>query len=282
MMKRIQLDARQSAKVWAAITVGATLMVGCQATPTAGATSSALVCEPGAVSPCTCPGRTPATTTCRFDGKGWFSCNCDLPIATAGSPAATSTPSAANSGTAGAPGAAAGTTIAGSATNAEMDTWRKACVDEINAYRAKLPALALIKRGNANQEACSDQGAQSDSVAMTAHGFARMDAPGLAKTCRNTPTPGLLTGNNTCQGMRVGAAGPGSYATVVDALKGCLKNMWAQGEPPGGRAVCTGPCSDNYGHYLNLTDPASASVSCSFFKLRDGQSWWMNQDFSAF
>ena len=68
---------------------------------------------------------------------------------------------------------------------------------------------------------------------------------------------------------------------VVDAVKGCLKSMWAEGEPPGGRAACTDACYEAHGHYINMTDPAATSVSCSFYKMKDGKSWWMNQDFST-
>jgi hypothetical protein len=183
---------------------------------------------------------------------------------------------AAGSGIGGAVGAAGG----GSST--DLEQWRQLCVDEINMYRATLPSLKPFKRGNAMQEACSDRGAQSDGDSMQAHGFARMDSAANLVTCRNKPTRGLLGGENTCPGWPVGGKGGGSYASVVDAVKSCLKSMWAEGEPPGGRAACTDACYEAHGHYINMTDPGASSVSCSFYKMNDGKSWWMNQDFSSF
>jgi hypothetical protein len=170
---------------------------------------------------------------------------------------------------------------AGSGSTAELDMWRQICVDEINMYRAMM-SLKPYKRGSAAQEACSDMGAASDGETMSAHGFARMDTGTNLVTCRNKPTRGLLGGENTCPGWPVGGTGFGAYATVPDALKACLKGMWDEGEPPGGRAACTGTCYEMHGHYINMSDPSAVSVSCSFYKMKDGKSWWFNQDFSSF
>ncbi|HET8937885.1 MAG TPA: hypothetical protein VFN67_30785, partial [Polyangiales bacterium] len=67
------------------------------------------------------------------------------------------------------------------------------------------------------------------------------------------------------------------------ALKGCLKQMWAEGEPPVSRQECQQDyqgCFLKHGHYLNMSDPTLASVSCAFYKMSDGRSYWMNQDFA--
>ena len=73
-------------------------------------------------------------------------------------------------------------------------------------------------------------------------------------------------------------------ATIADALKNCLKAMWAEGEPPVSRAECQQDyqgCFLAHGHYLNMSDPNIASVACSFYKMMDGRSYWMNQDFTV-
>jgi hypothetical protein len=57
--------------------------------------------------------------------------------------------------------------------------------------------------------------------------------------------------------------------------------MWAEGEPPEGRDACmkdVSGCFQDHGHYLNMSG-SSGSVACSFYKMMDGRSYWMNQDF---
>jgi hypothetical protein len=128
----------------------------------------------------------------------------------AGSAAPPTTPAVAgapaNAGTAGAP-AAGGPNVAG-IPDAELNTLRQACVDEINMYRATLTAANLkpMKRANPMQENCSDRGAQMDGDSGQAHGAAR------ANLCGSV---GLFA-ENTCPGWPVGGF---AGATLTDVMK---------------------------------------------------------------
>jgi hypothetical protein len=109
---------------------------------------------------------------------------------------------------------------------------------------------------------------------MSAHGAAR------AGVCSSLG----LGAENTCPGWPVG--GPsrfGANATLAETLKSCLQSMWAEGEPPMGRDACLadGACFQAHGHYLNMSDPSIGSAACSFYKMSDGMSYWMNQDFTS-
>ena len=221
---------------------------------------------PGAGAPTTpANGATPASTP---------------PAGAAGATAPT-TPPPATGTMAGAAGAAApvagsgmakGFEIAG-VPEAELSMLRDLCVSEINMYRASLTDRMLkpITRATPEQEECSEKGAKMDGDTMSAHGAAR------AGLCSSVG----LSSENTCPGWPVG--GRGGMATIADALKNCLKAMWAEGEPPVSRAECQMDyqgCFLAHGHYLNMSDPNIASVACSFYKMMDGRSYWMNQDFT--
>jgi hypothetical protein len=171
---------------------------------------------------------------------------------------------------AGAGGASGTTGASGSGASSDTDMLRDTCVAEINMYRAMLTGVMPLKRASAAQEMCSDMGAQSDGDTMAAHGFFKM--PG---SCIQTVG---LSAQDSCPGYPVGGFGA---ATVADALKGCLKQMWAEGEPPNGRSACMADstCFGKYGHYLNMSNPKATAVSCAFYKMKDGMNWWMNQDF---
>lgn len=186
---------------------------------------------------------------------------------------------------AGAAGAAAPATGSGMAKGfeiagvpeAELSMLRDVCVSEINMYRATLTDRMLkpITRATPEQEECSEKGAKMDGDTMSAHGAAR------AGVCSALG----LSSENTCPGYPVGGGGMwgGGAATIADALKGCLKQMWAEGEPPVPVAECQKDyqgCFLAHGHYLNMSDPNIASVACSFYKMMDGRSYWMNQDFT--
>jgi hypothetical protein len=170
-------------------------------------------------------------------------------------------------------GGSAGTTGAGGSSSGvptdELEMLRQVCVDEINMYRAML-SLTPLKRASAAQEMCSDKGAQMDGDSGVAHMSAR------AGLCRSVG----LGAEDTCPGWPVG--GRGGSATIADALKGCLKSMWAEGMPPVSREACimdSSGCFQMYGHYLNMSDPNAGAVACSFYKMMNG-NYWMNQDFA--
>jgi hypothetical protein len=139
-----------------------------------------------------------------------------------------------------------------------LDALRQVCVDTINQYRQTL-SLPPLSRATAEQETCSDQGAQLDGTTGDAHGSAG-DCPGLGA-------------QNTCPGWN-----PNRYGGEEGALRACLQLMWNEGEPPVPRNQCTGQCFQTYGHYLNMSSSSSRVVSCGFYRMPNGQIW-MNQDF---
>ena len=157
----------------------------------------------------------------------------------------------------------------------ELETLRQVCVDEINMYRATLSLPPMDRATNA-QELCSDQGAKKDGDSGNAHSSA-----GRGNPCASGGSNPGFGSQNTCPGYPVGGFGS---ATIADALKGCLEQMWAEGEPPGGEEACIDAyfngdteCFLAHGHYINMKG-GSEGVSCGFYKMENGR-YWMNQDF---
>lgn len=149
----------------------------------------------------------------------------------------------------------------------DVNALRQACVDTINQYRATL-SLPPLTRATASVETCSDSGAQSDATTGTAHGSAGK-CPGMGA-------------QDTCPGWN-----PQPYGGVENALKACLKSMWAEGDPPEGRTQCiqeyfsgNTACFLAHGHYLNMSSTDNTVVSCGFYVMPDGKVW-MNQDFGT-
>jgi hypothetical protein len=161
--------------------------------------------------------------------------------------------------------------VTGDAGPDQFAELRQVCVDTINMYRATLnPPQPPLARANAEQEACSDRGAQYDGERREGHASAK------AGLCASVGLPGT---QNTCPGHPVGA-GTGT-AGIASALKRCLASMWAEGEPPNGVDACkadrTG-CFPMYGHWINMSEPKGRTVSCGFFNMGNN-TFWMNQDF---
>jgi hypothetical protein len=157
----------------------------------------------------------------------------------------------------------AGDGSAGTSGSDDFEALRQTCVDTINMHRATL-GLAPMVRGTDEQEQCADRGAKKDGDSGNAHSSAG-DCSGLGA-------------QNTCPGWGVG--GFSGYATVADALDGCLQAMWDEGEPP----VPVDECIDDYvncflkhGHYINMTGK-SRVAACGFYQMSNGR-WWMNQNF---
>ena len=156
---------------------------------------------------------------------------------------------------------------------AELAMLRELCVEEINKYRASLPDKMLmpLKRGTPEQEECSQRAAKMDGDTRQGHGAFR------AGLCSSVG----LSAQNSCPGYPVGGFGGGG--TIADALKMCLTQMWAEGEPPVPKQQCqqdASGCFLMHGHYMNMSDASYGSVSCSFYKMSDGRSYWMSQDFA--
>jgi hypothetical protein len=63
--------------------------------------------------------------------------------------------------------------------------------------------------------------------------------------------------------------------------------MWAEGEPPEGVKACKDAyfkgdtaCFLAHGHWINMSEPTAAQVSCGFYDM-GGSKYWMNQDFAG-
>ena len=159
--------------------------------------------------------------------------------------------------------------------DAELAMLHQVCVDEINRYRGTL-MMGPLTRAMPDQEQCSDQGAKKDGDSGKAHGSA-----GGGNPCNTTMRWGafpFFSAQNTCPGY------PARNGSIAEALKGCLQQMWAEGEPPEGEAQCMAEyrmgdtaCFLAYGHFLNMRGK-SKGVSCGFYKMQNGR-YWMNQDF---
>jgi hypothetical protein len=184
-----------------------------------------------------------------------------VPASGSGAPVIPPTMAAGSGAPMPAAGSNAGTGGAAAGGDPMLEMARQVCLDTINMYRATkmLPPLMRMTA----QESCSDAGAKKDGDSGTAHGS--------AFSCKGS------YGQNTCPGYPVGGFGA---ATLSDALKQCLQQMWAEGEPPVSREQCqmdTTGCFEMHGHYLNMTQNFKG-VSCGFYKMKNG-NWWMNQDF---
>lgn len=162
----------------------------------------------------------------------------------------------------------AGGTSGGDAGDDPYANARQVCVDTINMYRAT-KNLPPLQRASASRESCSDKGAEKDGKSGVPHSS--------AGSCQG------LGAQNACPGYPVG--GFGGSATLEDAIKFCLKQMWAEGEPPEGGKECISKyfkgdtaCFLAHGHYLNMIDTNNAVVSCGFYDMGNNK-FWMNQDF---
>jgi hypothetical protein len=118
----------------------------------------------------------------------------------------------------------------------KYDSFRTACVDRINAFRAteSLPPLARWTAA----DSCSDAEAKSDSETGKAHG-----AFGSCKEWAQNECPGW-----------------GSVQSTVD---GCLQSMWDERLKPSGEQ----------GHYKNMTNVKYTQVTCGFYETPAGQVW---------
>ena len=121
------------------------------------------------------------------------------------------------------------------------DSFRQACVDEINQYRDTLGLPHYARWTDA--ESCVDGEAQADSEANTAHSA--------------FPSCGEWA-QNECPG----------WGSLESTVTDCLAMMWAEG--PGE------PFSE-HGHYLNMSSTQYTRVACGFYDGPNGV--WATQDF---
>jgi hypothetical protein len=155
---------------------------------------------------------------------------------------------------------------------------RQICVDTINMYRATL-SLPPLARGNAAQEACSDEGAKYDGDINK--GKPANQVVGHLSTMNRSPACAKVGfgAQDACPNWGVGARTGNN--TLADAIKKCLGQMWAEGMPPVPVADCIkdSTCFPKYGHWINMSSMTSKVVSCGFYNV-EGTTYWLNQDFS--
>jgi len=128
------------------------------------------------------------------------------------------------------------------------------CVDRINQFLTQCACLPALTR-RTDGEACADQMAEYDAGQNSAH------AGAIAKICQ----PG--GSQNECPG----------YSSNSQVIGLCMQQMWDEGPPP--TASCTGACYEQYGHFINMTDPDVKKVACGFFTTSSGKVWAV-QNFS--
>jgi hypothetical protein len=128
------------------------------------------------------------------------------------------------------------------------------CVDRINQFLTQCACLPALTR-RTDGEACADQMAEYDAGQNSAH------AGAIAKICQ----PG--GSQNECPG----------YSSNSQVIGLCMQQMWDEGPPPSGS--CTGACYEQYGHFINMTDPDVTKVACGFFTTSSGKVWAV-QNFS--
>ena len=120
---------------------------------------------------------------------------------------------------------------------------RQRCVDETNAYRARVGVPPVVARPD--KAACTDTDARGDATNHTVHG-------GSGK-CG-------LAAQNECPGW------PGTGAGIVSQ---CLQSMFAEGP---------GEPYPQHGHYINMTGRDYRGLACGFYEA-DGKVWLIQNFF---
>jgi hypothetical protein len=67
------------------------------------------------------------------------------------------------------------------------------------------------------------------------------------------------------------------YRSDESVISGCLQSMWNEGPPP--QNPCNDDCFQEYGHFINMTNPRHTKVACGFFTTSDDRVWAV-QNFS--
>lgn len=122
------------------------------------------------------------------------------------------------------------------------------CVNRINQFLTQCACLPPLAR-RTDGEACADQMAKYDADNNMAHAGVR------AGICQ----PGGA--QNSCPG----------YSSNEQVIGLCMQQMWDEGPPP--TDDCTGSCFQEYGHFINMTDPSVTKVACGFYTTSSGKVW---------
>jgi hypothetical protein len=128
------------------------------------------------------------------------------------------------------------------ATSDRYAAARKVCLDESNAYRARLGLPPLVARPD--KAACSDTDARGDATAGTVHGGSGQCG---------------LSAQNECPGW------PGPADGMV---KDCLKSMFDEGP---------GEPYSAHGHFINMTNKSYRGLECGFYEA--GGKVWLVQNY---
>lgn len=119
---------------------------------------------------------------------------------------------------------------------------RQRCLDETNAYRARVGAPPLVYRQD--KSSCTDTDARGDATNGTIHGGSGRCAFGAQNEC------------------------PAWSGTGAGIVASCLKSMFEEG--PGQ------PYSE-HGHYINMTGRDYRGLACGFYEA--GGKVWLVQNF---
>src|SRR6478735_9184371 len=122
------------------------------------------------------------------------------------------------------------------------------CVDRINQFLTKCACLPALTR-RTDGEACANQMAEYDANQNSAHAGAK------AGICQ----PG--GSQNECP----------AYSSNKQVIGLCMQQMWDEGPPP--TKNCSGDCYEQYGHFINMTDPSVTKVACGFYTTAAGKVW---------
>lgn len=121
---------------------------------------------------------------------------------------------------------------------------RQRCVDETNAYRARLRLPPLVRRPD--KEPCSDADARGDASSGQVHGGAGQCGFGAQNECPGWPGP--------ADGM----------------LSSCLESMFREGP---------GEPYSAHGHFINMTSREYTGLACGFETRADGNVWLIQNYF---
>jgi hypothetical protein len=121
---------------------------------------------------------------------------------------------------------------------------RQRCLEETNAYRARVGAPPLTMR--ADKLACTDVDARGDATHGTVHG--------ASGRCG-------LDAQNEC---------PRWDAPAANMVTACLASMFGEGP---------GEPYQAHGHYINMTNAAYHGLACGFHETADGHVWLVQNYF---
>jgi hypothetical protein len=121
---------------------------------------------------------------------------------------------------------------------------RQRCLEETNAYRARVGAAPLA--GRPDKHACTDTDARGDATTGTVHGGSGKCGFDAQNECPrwDSPAAGMITP--------------------------CLASMFSEGP---------GEPYQAHGHYINMTSTEYRGLACGFHETPDGHVWLVQNYF---